>query len=79
LLLSLGFEPTYMEPDRLWRLAAIVALAMAAAGEEVAGLPSGMLQLKWPNDIVVAAPDVEAGVRKVAGILGGARAQGLPA
>jgi len=45
LLLSLGFEPRYVEPDRLWRLAAIVALAMADAGEEVAGLPSGMLQL----------------------------------
>jgi len=78
LLLSLGFEPTYMEPDRLWRLAAIVALAMAAAGEEVAGLPSGMLQLKWPNDIVVAAPDVEAGVRKVAGILGESEGAGTP-
>jgi BirA family biotin operon repressor/biotin-[acetyl-CoA-carboxylase] ligase len=70
LLLSLGFEPRYVEPDRLWRLAAIVALAMADAGEEVAGLPGGMLQLKWPNDIVVAAPDIPAGVRKVAGVLG---------
>jgi BirA family biotin operon repressor/biotin-[acetyl-CoA-carboxylase] ligase len=70
LLLSLGFEPAYLEPERLWRLAAIVALAMADAGEEVAGLPSGMLQLKWPNDIVVAAPDVLGGVRKVAGVLG---------
>ena len=28
---------------------------MADAAEEVAGLPIGMLRLKWPNDIVVAA------------------------
>jgi BirA family biotin operon repressor/biotin-[acetyl-CoA-carboxylase] ligase len=79
LLLSLGFEPAYLEPDRLWRLAAIVALAMADAGEEIAGLPSGMLQLKWPNDIVVAAPDVEAGVRKVAGVLGESEGVGTAA
>ena len=78
LLLSLGFEPRYVEPDRLWRLAAIVALAMADAGEEVAGLPSGMLQLKWPNDIVVAAPDVPAGARKVAGVLGESEGAGTP-
>jgi len=70
LLLSLGFEPVYVPPERVWRVAAIVALAMADAGEEVAGLPMGMLKLKWPNDIVVNAPDVEAGVRKVAGVLG---------
>ncbi len=71
LLLSLGFEPTYLEPDRLWRLAAVVALAMADAAEEAAGLPIGMLKLKWPNDIVVeAARRPPAGVRKVAGVLG---------
>jgi biotin-(acetyl-CoA carboxylase) ligase len=51
----------------LWRLPAIVALAMADAAEEVAGLPIGMLKLKWPNDIVVDAPAAPAGVRKVAG------------
>ena len=78
LLLSLGFEPTYAEPDRLWRLAAIVALAMADAGEEVAGLPDGMLALKWPNDIVVAAKDAPAGVRKVAGVLGESEGAGTP-
>jgi BirA family biotin operon repressor/biotin-[acetyl-CoA-carboxylase] ligase len=70
LLASLGFQPTYAEPDRLWRLAAIVALAMADAAEEVAGLPSGRLKLKWPNDIVVESGDASAGVRKVAGLLG---------
>lgn len=67
LLLSLGFRPQYLAPDRMWRLAGIVALAMADAAEAVAGLPDGKLRLKWPNDIVVELP---GGVRKVAGILG---------
>jgi BirA family biotin operon repressor/biotin-[acetyl-CoA-carboxylase] ligase len=70
LLLSLGFRPVYLEPDRLWRLAAIVALAMADAAEEAAGLPIGRLRLKWPNDIVVEARRAPGGVRKVAGVLG---------
>lgn len=70
LLLSLGFRPAYLEPDRLWRLAAIVALAMADAAEEAAGLPIGRLRLKWPNDIVVEAPRAPGGIRKVAGVLG---------
>jgi BirA family biotin operon repressor/biotin-[acetyl-CoA-carboxylase] ligase len=74
LLLSLGFEPTYLEPDRLWRLGAIVALAMADAAEEAAGLPAGVLKLKWPNDIVAesvgAGDSVADGVLKVAGVLG---------
>jgi BirA family biotin operon repressor/biotin-[acetyl-CoA-carboxylase] ligase len=70
LLLSLGFEPTYLEPDRLWRLGAVVALAMVDAAEEAAGLPVGMLKLKWPNDIVVEALEAAACIRKVAGILG---------
>jgi BirA family biotin operon repressor/biotin-[acetyl-CoA-carboxylase] ligase len=70
LLLSLGFRPAYLELERLWRLPAIVALAMADAAEEVAGLPMGMLKLKWPNDIVVDAPTAPAGVRKIAGLLG---------
>jgi BirA family transcriptional regulator, biotin operon repressor / biotin---[acetyl-CoA-carboxylase] ligase len=70
LLLSLGFEPTYAAPDRLWRLAAIVALAMVDAAEEVAGLPIGMLKLKWPNDIVVESQKDGGGLLKLAGILG---------
>jgi BirA family transcriptional regulator, biotin operon repressor / biotin---[acetyl-CoA-carboxylase] ligase len=70
LLLSLGFQPTYLEPDRLWRLAAIVALAMCDAAEEAAGLPMGKLRLKWPNDIVVEARRAPGGIRKVAGVLG---------
>ncbi len=53
LLLSLGFRPGYLAADRLWRLAAVVSLAMADAAEEVVGLAVGRLRLKWPNDIVV--------------------------
>jgi len=79
LLLSLGFEPAYVEPDRLWRLAGIVALAMADAAEETAGLPIGMLKLKWPNDIVVDAPSAPAGVHKIAGLLGETEGAGTPA
>ena len=70
LLASLGFAPIYVEPDRLWRLAAVVALAMADAAEEAAGLPIGKLRLKWPNDIVVEAKGAPAGVQKLAGLLG---------
>ena len=33
LLLSVGFRPTWLDPERTWRLAAIVALAMADAAE----------------------------------------------
>lgn len=67
LMLSLGFRPDYLPADRLWRLPAIVSLAMADAAEEVAGLSINTLRLKWPNDIVVKA---ETGVRKLAGVLG---------
>jgi BirA family biotin operon repressor/biotin-[acetyl-CoA-carboxylase] ligase len=67
LLLSLGFRPSYLQPDRLWRLSAVVALSMVDAAEDVAGLPPGALRLKWPNDIVVDRPD---GLRKLAGLLG---------
>jgi BirA family biotin operon repressor/biotin-[acetyl-CoA-carboxylase] ligase len=59
-----------VEPDRLWRLAAIVALAMADAAEEVAGLPGGRLKLKWPNDIVVESGEATGSVHKIAGLLG---------
>jgi BirA family biotin operon repressor/biotin-[acetyl-CoA-carboxylase] ligase len=80
LLLSLGFRPGYLAADRLWRLAAVVSLAMADAAEAVAGLAVGKLRLKWPNDIVVEVADVvggpdgaggaAGGLRKVAGVLG---------
>jgi BirA family biotin operon repressor/biotin-[acetyl-CoA-carboxylase] ligase len=78
LLLSLGFRPTWLEPDRVWRLAATVSLAMADAAEEAAGLPDGAIRLKWPNDLVVETaglavpmpPERPSEVRKLAGVLG---------
>ncbi len=57
LLLSLGFRPAWLAPDRVWRLAATVSLAMADAAEEVAGLPDRAIRLKWPNDLVIATED----------------------
>ncbi len=53
LLCSLGFRPTWIAPDRAWRIAATVALAMSDAAEEVAGLPVGAVRMKWPNDLVI--------------------------
>ena len=68
LLASLGFRPTWLEPDKVWRLAALTSLAMAEAGEMAAGLPVGTIGLKWPNDLVIATGPTD--VRKVAGVLG---------
>jgi len=83
LLLSLGFRPTWLAPDRAWRLAATASLAMADAAEEVAGLPDHAIRLKWPNDLVVAVEpagratdplgagaDAGLSVRKLGGVLG---------
>lgn len=67
LLLSLGFRPGWLRADHLWRLAAIVSLAMAEAAEKIARLPSGTIALKWPNDLVVEGA---GGVKKLAGVLG---------
>jgi BirA family biotin operon repressor/biotin-[acetyl-CoA-carboxylase] ligase len=53
LLCSIGFRPTWLDPDRAWRLAAIISLAMADAAEEIVGLPDRAIRLKWPNDLVV--------------------------
>jgi BirA family biotin operon repressor/biotin-[acetyl-CoA-carboxylase] ligase len=69
LLLSLGLRPTWLPPDEVWRLAAVVSLAMAEAAEAVAGLPAGQVRLKWPNDLVIEGGR-PTGVRKVAGVLG---------
>ena len=82
--LSLGFRPTWLAPDRVWRLAATVSLAMADAAEEAAGLPDRSVRLKWPNDLVIAvdtsgraldpqgleADLAGASVRKLGGVLG---------
>ena len=69
LLLSLGFRPDWLPPDRAWRLVATASLAMADAAEEVGGLADGAIRLKWPNDLVVEGVD-GGGVRKLAGLLG---------
>jgi len=74
LLVSLGFRPTWLAPDRVWRLAALASLAMCAAAEEVAALAPGTVGLKWPNDLVVddgGSADPRRGtLRKLAGVLG---------
>jgi BirA family biotin operon repressor/biotin-[acetyl-CoA-carboxylase] ligase len=68
LLMSLGFRPTWLAPDRVWRLAAVTSLAMADAAEAVAGLADVAIRLKWPNDLVVEFDS--GGLRKLAGVLG---------
>jgi BirA family biotin operon repressor/biotin-[acetyl-CoA-carboxylase] ligase len=68
LLLSTGFRPSWLRADGAWRLSAIVSLAMADAAERTAGLTSGSIRLKWPNDLVAELP--EHGVCKLAGVLG---------
>lgn len=77
LLLSLGFRPGWLAADRVWRLAAVASLAMADAAETVAGLPSGTIRLKWPNDLVIEAAGAD-GPRKVAGVLGETEGLGTP-
>jgi BirA family biotin operon repressor/biotin-[acetyl-CoA-carboxylase] ligase len=89
LLASIGFRPVWLSPERTWRLAAVVGLAMADAAEDLAGLPEGTIRMKWPNDLVVAfepggapmtglvedqQPDIV--VRKLAGLLGETEALG---
>ena len=77
LLLSIGFRPSWLEPEHVWRLAAIVTLTMAEACEISAGLHAGSVQLKWPNDLV--AIDSRTGdVRKLAGVLGETDGLGTP-
>jgi BirA family biotin operon repressor/biotin-[acetyl-CoA-carboxylase] ligase len=67
LLLSLGFRPTWSDAVNVWRLAAIVSVAMAEAAESVALLPEGTIRLKWPNDLVVESV---SGLKKLGGVLG---------
>jgi BirA family biotin operon repressor/biotin-[acetyl-CoA-carboxylase] ligase len=68
LLLSLGFRPSWLEPNRVWQLAASVSLAMAAAAESAAQLAPRSVRLKWPNDLVAETGD--GNVRKLGGVLG---------
>jgi BirA family biotin operon repressor/biotin-[acetyl-CoA-carboxylase] ligase len=74
LLLSLGFRPAWIEPERAWRVVATVSMAMAEAAEEIAGLAVGAIRLKWPNDLVVEADG--RGPRKLAGVLGETQGMG---
>ncbi|HKQ17335.1 MAG TPA: biotin--[acetyl-CoA-carboxylase] ligase [Solirubrobacterales bacterium] len=69
LLVSIGFRPTWLDPEHAWRLAAIVTLTMAEACEIAAGLRAGTVQLKWPNDLVAIDPR-SGDVRKLSGVLG---------
>ena len=69
LLVSVGFRPQWLPVDRVWRLAAIVSLAMADAAEAVSGLPNGTVRLKWPNDLMIVG-EPGATARKLAGVLG---------
>ncbi len=57
LLLSVGCRPGWIAPDRTWRVAATVGLAIADAAEDTAGLPLRTIRLKWPNDLVVEVGD----------------------
>lgn len=62
LLMSILLRPA-LEPERLHLVTAAVALAAAEAVQVAAGFRPG---LKWPNDLVVSAPE---GDRKLAGVL----------
>lgn len=85
LLVSLGFRPSWIAPEQVWRLPATVSLAMADAAEAAAGLAAGTIRLKWPNDLVIdvgagrsiAWRNVDTGgvvrgshIRKLGGVLG---------
>ncbi len=79
LLVSAGFRPDWVEPDRTWRIAATASLAMADAAEEVAGLPDRAIRLKWPNDLVIVDSSEAGGhARKLGGVLGEATDAGTP-
>jgi BirA family biotin operon repressor/biotin-[acetyl-CoA-carboxylase] ligase len=69
LLCSVGFRPSWLEVGHLWRLGAIVSVAMAEACEAVAGLRDGSISLKWPNDLV-SIDHATGDVRKLGGMLG---------
>jgi BirA family biotin operon repressor/biotin-[acetyl-CoA-carboxylase] ligase len=77
LLLSVGFRPTWLETGHLWRLSAIVSLAMADACEVGGGMRAGTISLKWPNDLV-RIDRASGGVRKLAGVLGETAGIGTP-
>jgi BirA family biotin operon repressor/biotin-[acetyl-CoA-carboxylase] ligase len=73
LLLSVGFRPAWLAPGHVWRLAAVVSLAMADTAEDVAGLRNRAVRLKWPNDLVIEAdaPETDAPGTNGLGLGGG--------
>ncbi|CAN5466482.1 biotin--[acetyl-CoA-carboxylase] ligase [soil metagenome] len=73
LLVSGGFRPPDLSARHAWRLAALAALAMLEAAEEIVALPHGTLALKWPNDLVVRDG---RRLRKLGGVLGEAVLEG---
>lgn len=76
LMASAGFRPVDLAMAQAWRLAAIVALAMLEAAEQVLGpaaTRSDRLGLKWPNDLVVVR---DGRVRKLGGVLAEGTAEG---
>ena len=76
-LASVGFRPSWLDTRHVWRLGAIVSLAMAEACEVASGLRHGAIGLKWPNDLV--SIDRSTGeVRKLAGMLGETDGIGTP-
>ena len=77
LLVSVGFRPTWLATGHLWRLSAIVSLAMADACEIGGGMRAGSISLKWPNDLV-RIDRASGGVRKLAGVLGETAGIGTP-
>jgi BirA family biotin operon repressor/biotin-[acetyl-CoA-carboxylase] ligase len=65
LLVSAGFRPSGLTPERAWRLPAVAALAMLDAARALLGADVE-LALKWPNDLVSVRV---AGLRKLGGVL----------
>ena len=62
LLISVGFRPTWLPPDRVWQLAAVVSLAMARPARSSPRCP-GTVRLKWPNDLVVESATASASLQ----------------
>jgi BirA family transcriptional regulator, biotin operon repressor / biotin---[acetyl-CoA-carboxylase] ligase len=76
-LVSVGFQPTWLDVSYAWRLGAIASLAMAEAAEIASALRGGKIRLKWPNDLV-AIDRATGSVRKLAGMLGETDGLGTP-
>jgi BirA family biotin operon repressor/biotin-[acetyl-CoA-carboxylase] ligase len=65
LLLSVLLRPLWLAPEASFALTMLAGVALCEAAEAVAPLRAA---LKWPNDLMLPAPDA-AGLRKAAGVL----------